>query len=328
VKQKFVALALSAMLFALCCSAEGQQTKTIPRIGFLAAGSPSTREYSVTAFGQGLHDLGYLEGKNILIEYRWAEGRFDRFAELAIELVRLKVRVIVAPQTVAALAAKNATGTIPIVTVTATDPVGSGLIASLARPEGNVTGLSQFASTGITGKQLELLKETLPKLTRVAVIANPANRPTASLLKEAEGAAHSLKVDVRVVEARSPTQLDSAFSAIKTERVDAFLVVNDPIFIDNRSQITSFAANSRLPAMYASTTYVGDGGLMSYGADIADLFRRAAYYVDKILKGAKPADLPVEQPKKFELVVNLKAAKQIGLTIPPNVLARADRVIK
>ena len=319
---------ITALLLVLFHPADAQQPKKVPVIGFLAAGSPSTREYSITAFGQGLHDLGYLEGKNILVEYRWAGGTLDRLADLAVELVRLKVEVIVAPQTVAALAAKNATSTIPIVMVTATDPVGSGLVASLARPGGNITGLSQFASTGIIGKQLELLKEALPKLTRVAVIANPANRPTASLLKEVESAARSLKVDVRVVKAQSPTELESAFSAIKTEHVVAFLVVNDPIFIDNRTQIISFAARSGLPAIYASTTYVADGGLMSYGADIADLFRRAAYYVDKILKGAKPGDLPVEQPKKFELVINLKTAKQIGLTIPPNVLARADKVIR
>jgi ABC-type uncharacterized transport system substrate-binding protein len=318
------------LLFVLALSipAEAQQTKKIPRIGFLAAGSPSTRQYSVDAFGQGLHDLGYMEGKNIVIEYRWAEERYDRFADLAAELVRLKVEVIIAPQTVAALAAKNATRTIPIITVTAADPVGSGLVASLARPGGNVTGLSQFASTEITGKQLELLKEALPKLTRIAVLANPANRPVASLLKEAEVAARSLRVEIRVVEVRSPTKLEDAFLAIKKERVGAFLVVNDPIFIDNRSQVVAFAARSRLPAMYASTTYVGDGGLMSYGADIADLFRRAATYVDKILKGARPGELPVEQPMKFEFVINLKTAKQIGLTIPPNVLARADKVIK
>ena len=319
---------LTAILLVSIHRAGAQQPKKVSHIGYLAAGSPSTRQYSIDAFGQGLQDLGYIEGKNIVIEYRWAEGTYDRFPELAAELVRLKVDVIIAPQTLAALAAKNATKTIPVITVTPVDPVGAGLVASLARPGGNVTGLSQFSSTEITGKQLELLKEVFKNLNQVAVLTNPGNRSVASLVKEAKVAARSLGVELFIVEVREASKLDGAVSVIKKDRASAFLIVNDPIFVDNRSHITALAASSRLAAMYPSSTYVDDGGLMSYGADIPDLHRRAATYVDKILKGAKPADLPVEQPTKFELVINLKTAKQIGLTIPPNVLARADKVIR
>jgi putative ABC transport system substrate-binding protein len=283
---------------------------------------------SSEAFRKGLRELGYVTGQNLVIEWRFSEGKNERLPELAGELVHLSVDLIVAPTTPAALAAKKTTGTIPIITVVAADPIGSGLVASLARPGGNVTGLSQLAGLEISGKQLELFKEAFPKLTIVAVLANPANPPTAGLLREAEVVARALGMQFRVVEARTPTELDGAFSAIKKLHGSALLIVADPVFMDNRSRIAAFAAISRLPAMYPSSPYAEAGGLMSYGPNYTDLYRRAATYVDKILKGTKPADLPVEQPIKFEFIVNLKTAKQIGLTIPPEVLSRANRVIR
>src|SRR5262250_197342 len=316
------------ILVALCTSVEAQQQKKVPRIGFLSATSPSTISARVEAFRQGLRELGYVEGKNILIEYRYAEGKPERLRDLAAELVRLKVNVIVATVTPAAMAAKKATQTIPIITVTTADPVGSRLVASLAHPAGNVTGLSLVPGLEMSGKQLELLKEAVPKLTQVAVLIDPGNEPTARFLKEAEKAASSLVLHLRAVEARNADELNSAFSAINKKRPDALLVIASPILSANRTQIARFATSSRLPAMYPYSEFVDAGGLMSYGPHQPDLYRRAATYVDKILKGANPADLPVEQPKKFEFIINLKAAKQIGLTIPPNVLAQADRIIK
>jgi ABC-type uncharacterized transport system substrate-binding protein len=307
--------------------AEAQQAKKIPRIGVLWPFLPTVGPPLAEAFRQGLRNVGYVEGQNIAIEYRYSEGKDSRLTDLADELVRLKVEVIFAPTTTAALAAKSATSEVPIITAAAADPVGSGLAASLARPGGNVTGLSLLASLEISGKQLELLKEALPKLTRVAVLADPSSQPTAGLLKQAEQAARSLGVRLRVVEARDPSELEGAFSTIKKEHVGALLVIGAP-FIGSNPRIVSFATSNRLPTMYPYTESVDAGGLMSYGPNRPDLFRRAATYVDKILKGAKAGDLPVEQPKKFEFIINLKAAKQIGLTIPPNVLARADRVIK
>lgn len=304
---------------------DAQQAKKIPRIGYSTIASAAD---NLEAFRQGLRALGYIEGQNITVEYRLAAGNVDRLPELAAELISLKVDVIVAVGTPDALAAQKATQTIPIITVASADPVGSGLVASLARPGGNVTGLSTFAGPEMSGKQLELLKEIVPKLTHVVVLANPANPPTAGFLREAERAARSLGVQLRIVEARSPNDLDGAFSTIKKERAGALLVIADPVLVKNRSRIVAFAASSRLPAMYPYSLFVGVGGLMSYGANVTDLFRRAATYVDKILKGAKPADLPVEQPTKFELVINLRTAKALGLTIPQSVLIRADQVIE
>jgi putative ABC transport system substrate-binding protein len=322
---KLTCLVLVVIFLAISFQAEAQQTKKVHRIGYLTTGAGATT--NTEAFRRGLRELGYVEGKNIIIEYRRAEGKFDRLPDLAAELVRLKVDLIVAPQTPAALAAKRATETIPIITVGPADPVGSGLVASLARPEGNVTGLSLVAGLEISGKQLELLKEALPKLTHVAVLTNPANQPTAGFLKEAELAARSLGVQLRAFEARDPNELDGAFSAIRKDRPGALLVIAAP-FIGTNSRIVSFATSNRLPAMYPYGESVDAGGLMSYGPNQPDLYHRAATYVDKILKGAKPAELPVEQPMKFEFVINLNAAKQIGLTIPPSVLYRADKVIK
>jgi putative ABC transport system substrate-binding protein len=308
-------------------AAGAQQPAKVARIGFLGTGSPAVTAIQLEAFRQGLRDLGYAEGRNIVIEYRWAEGRVERFPDLAAELVGLKVDVIVATGTPVAHAAKNATRTIPIVFATAADPVGSELVAGIARPGGNVTGLSLLAPE-IVARQLQLLKEAVPKASRVAVLSNPANSYTALLVKETEAAARSLGVRVQLLGVRAADAFDSAFSAITKERPGALFVLFDPLFFAHQTRIAEFANKNRLPAMYPHREYAETGGLMAYGPDLRDNFRRAATYVDKILKGAKPADLPVEQPTKFELVINLKTAKALGLTIPQSLLLRADEVIQ
>jgi putative ABC transport system substrate-binding protein len=325
--KKLVGLALVALLFALCFSAEAQQPGKGPRIGFLFNISPSVVSARIEALRQGLRELGYVEGKNIVSEWRSTEGKTDRLPALAAELVRLKVDVIVTSGPAATRAAKEATNTIPIVMAFDDDPVGSGFVASLARPGGNITGLSTLAPE-ISGKQLELLKETVSRLSRVAVLGTSTRPGTKQALKEMELAAGALTVQLQYLDIRDPKDIETAFRAASKGRADAAVVLGSPILNSHRTQIAELAAKRRLPAMYARPEYVEDGGLMTYGVNINDLFHRAATYVDKILKGAKPADLPVEQPTKFELVINLKAAKQIGLTIPPNVLARADRVIR
>ena len=309
-------------------AAEAQPAGKVPRIGFLGTRSPSDTAPYLDAFRQGLRERGWVEGQNIVIEYRWAEGRFDRLPDLAAELVRLKVDIIVAVATPAAAAAKNATATIPIVGISLGDPVGLGLIASLARPGGNVTGVSYSVGLEIFGKQLELLKETVPKVRRVAILSNPANPAHALVIREVKDAARSLGVQLQLLEARGPSELDGAFAAMAKERGGALLVVTDTLFLLHRTRLTDLAARSRLPAAYGVREYVQAGGLMSYGPSLPDLFRHAATLVDKILKGAKPADLPVEQPTKFELVINRKTAKTLGLTIPPLLLLRADQVIE
>jgi putative ABC transport system substrate-binding protein len=314
------------MLAALPLVANAQPAGKAPRVAYLSASSASSA--TVEAFEQGLRELGYVDGRNILIEYRWANGQFDRLPAIAAELVRLGINVIVAANTPAALAAKNATSTIPIILVTSGDPVGSGLVASMARPDGNVTGLSLTPTPAIIGKQLELLKEAFPTVTRVAVLANPANPPTAGLLVEIELAARSLGMRLRIVPVREPSEFNDAFDTIRNERLPALLVVADPLVNDRRDRIVAFAATNGLPAVYPYRTFVDAGGLMSYGADLSYLSRRAATYVDRILTGNKPAELPIEQPTKFELVVNLKAAKGLGLTLPPLLLLRADHVIQ
>jgi ABC-type uncharacterized transport system substrate-binding protein len=326
-KRKLGSFALSAMLFALWLPAEAQQPTKVPRIGFFSSISPSIFSARVEAFRQGLRELGYVEGKNIVIEWRSAEGKADRLPALAAELVRLKVDVIVSPGPGPTRAAKQATNTIPIVMAFDDDPVGSGFAASLARPGGNITGLSTLASE-ISGKQLELLREIVPKLSRVAVLGNASQPGHPQALKEINVAADAFRVQVQYLEVRGPKDVETAFRAASKERADAALVLGSPIFISQRKQLADLAAKSRLPAIYNRPEYVEDGGLVFYGVSYTDLFRRAATYVDKILKGAKPGDIPIEQPKKFEFIINLKAAKQIGLTIPPNVLARADRVNK
>jgi putative ABC transport system substrate-binding protein len=310
-------------LLAVAFTVEAQQQKKIPRIGYVSSDFNSTR---IEAFRQGLRDLGYVEGQNIVIEHRYAEGNLDRLPALAAELVRLKVDVIFAETTPAVQAAKKATTTVPIVTVSG-DPVGFGFVASLARPGGNITGLANL-SPELVGKRLDLLKEVVPRVSRVAVLFNPDSPGAALRMRETEAAAPSLGIKLQPVEVRGPNDLEHAFSAMKKERAGALIPLTSPLISDQRKQIVELAAKNRLPAMYDSRVFSEAGGLMSYGTNLADLDRRAAMYVDKILKGAKPGDLPIEQPKKFELIVNLKAAKQIDLTIPPNVLARADRVIK
>jgi putative ABC transport system substrate-binding protein len=323
--KKVFCFTLVAMLFALCFSAEPQQLKKVPRIGLLSPVSPSDTALWHQAFRQGLGDLGWVEEKNISIEYRYAERKADRLPDLASELVRLKVDVIVTSTTPAIQTVKQATRTIPIVTISA-DPVGTGLVASLARPGGNITGLS-IIGPEIIGKQLELVKETLPKVKRVGFIRDPANAAMTLAFKELEIAARTLGLQIESLEVRASNELESVLKSATSKHIGA-LIIPPPIANAYRRQIVDFAAKKRLPAMYQDSESVEAGGLMSYGANLPDLFRRAATYVDKILKGTKPADLPVEQPMKFEFVINLKTAKQIGLTIPPNVLARADRIIR
>ena len=324
--KKIISLALGVVLLAFSFPAEAQQPKKVPRIGYLTGGSPSSGYYE--AFRQGLRELGYAEGKNIIIEFYFAEGKLDRLPSLAAELVRLKVDVIVTAGPIGTRAAKEATVTIPIVMAQDGDPVGSGFIASLARPGGNITGLSTLAPE-ISGKQLELLKEIVTRLSRVAVLGTSTRPGTAQQLRETELAAGAFGVKLQSLDILSPKHFETAFQAAVKERAEAVLVrVSGPILFPHRTEVAALAVKSRLPVMYERAEEVEAGGLVSYGVNVPDLYRRGAIYVDKILKGAKPADLPVEQPTKFEFVVNLKAAKQIGVTIPPNVLARADRVIR
>jgi putative ABC transport system substrate-binding protein len=324
---KKIVLFVIAVVMGYVHLADAQQAKKIPRIGFLESGGADRTKSRLAAFQQGLQELGYLEGKNILIEQRHAGGKFERLPELAAELIRLKVDVILAGGAPAAHAAKQVTTTIPIVMGNAADPVGTGLVASLARPGGNITGLSDFFA-GVVTKRLELLKEVVPTASRVAVLLNPANPTNPLQLKLIQDIAPALGVTLLPFEARGPEDIDRAFTAMRKERAGALIVMGDPMLGSHPRRIVELAVKSRLPAIYGGRLSVESGGLMSYGTNFEDLYRRAATYVDKILKGTKPADLPVEQPTKFELVINLKAAKQIGLTIPPNVLARADRVIR
>jgi putative ABC transport system substrate-binding protein len=318
---------LATVLLTTVSIAEAQQPKKVSRIGWLGGASASAVAVRLDAFRQGLRELGYVEGKNIVIELRSAEAKTDQLPALAAELVRLKVDVIVTGGPLPTRSAKEATSTIPIVMAFDTDPVGNRFVASLARPGGNITGLSDFAPE-ISGKGLELLKEIVPRLSRVAVLGT-SNRPgNAQSLKETEVAAVALGIKLQHLDVLSPKDIETAFRAAGNEHADGALVLQSSIHFSQRKQIAELAVKIRLPATYPRREFVEDGGLMSYGVSISDLDRRSATYVDKILKGAKPADLPVEQPTKFELVVNLKTAKQIGLKIPPNVLARADRVIR
>jgi ABC-type uncharacterized transport system substrate-binding protein len=314
--------------YALCAlpTTQAQQPAKISRIGWLASGSPSGVAPLTDAFRQGLRQLGYVEGKNVVVEYRYAEGKFDRLPDLAAEIVHLKVDVVVVANDQAIRAAKQATATIPIVMVGPGDPVGLGLIASLARPGGDLTGLS-FLSTELTGKRLELLKEAFPKISRVAVLQTTASAQERAV-KESEVAAETLRIQVQPIQVQSPDDFENAFLTITKGRAGALLIPRSPLVRTHAKRITEFVEKRRLPTMYDDRLFVEAGGLMSYGTNTLEFYRRAAYYVDRILKGTKPADLPVEQPMNFELVINLKTAKQIGLTIPPNVLARADRVIK
>ena len=323
--KKILVVALGAVLYALCFPAAAQQPARILRIGILFPSSASFNSARVEAFRQRLRELGYVEGKNIVIEHRYAEGKLERLPDLAAELVRLKVDVIVTAGP-AILAAKKASATIPIVFANDTDPVGTGLVSSLARPGGNITGLSVM-TPDLDGKRLELLKEAFPKVARVAFLWAPAetgNQP----LTDMEAAAKALGLKLLSLELRSLDDFDRAFARAKREGAQALITSPGPLLNAQQRQVLDFAAKNRLPAMYTQSEFVEAGGLMSYGPNPADLWRRAADFVDKILKGTKPAEIPVEQPTKFEFIINLNTAKQIGVTIPPNVLARADKVIR
>ena len=308
-------------------TATAQAPAKVPRIGYLSPRSLAETAPLLESFRQGLRELGSVEGQTIAIEYRFAEGRPERLPALAAELVRLKVDVIVTAASPAPEAAKQATSTIPIVFTVSADPVAVGLVASLARPGGNITGLANMAPD-VVGKQLELLKEVVPKVSRVAVLRNPNNPGQSVVLREAEGAARTLGLQLHIVPARTPTEIETAFAAMRSQRAGGVLVVRDGLFLAQRTQIATLAAKSRLPAVYSFRDQVEAGGLMAYGANSPQMYRRAATYVDKILKGAKPADLPVEQPTKFEFVINLKTANALGLKIPQSLLGRADEVIQ
>jgi putative tryptophan/tyrosine transport system substrate-binding protein len=321
-----VLLAVIGFIFTLAAPVQAQ-TRGVAKIGVLSPFSPAVAESWHQALRQGLRDLGWIEGKNIAIEYRFADGKSDRLGPLAAELVRQKVDVIVTAVNTDTLAAKNATKTIPVVMASAGDPVAFGLVQSLARPGGNVTGLSQIAPE-LSGKRLELLKEMVPHLSRVAVLWNPKGITSPISRKESQEPARELGLHLESIEVTSAERLDKGVEKAKSSRVGALAIMPDPLFAGNLKTIAELAVKSRLPAIFHLPEFVDAGGLVAYGPDRVDMFRRAASYVDKILKGAKPADLPVEQPMKFELVINLKTAKQIGVSIPQSVLYKADRVIK
>ena len=332
-KKTFFSLALSTMLLAICFRADAQQLKSVPRIGFLSrdlhpSDSRAAAPRYFEAFRQGLRDLGYIEGKNIIIEYRYAEERLERLPALAEELVRLKVEIIVADSAASARAAKKVTTTIPII-MQGADPIGSGLVASLARPGGNVTGFTNLTAE-LLGKRVALLKEVVPKVSRFAFLNDADSVASKSMFKDAQASAHALGVKLQLLELKIPNpDLDGAFRVMIKERIGALTTSSSALSLNlYRKKILELVERNRMPAIYPTPSWTDAGGLMYYGTNIADLYRRAATYVDKILKGAKPADLPVEQPMKFDFVISLKAAKQIGLTIPPEVLARANRVIK
>jgi len=321
--------ALAGSLLAVRLAAEAQQAAKVYRVGLLGGSPPNSPggRRAWEGFFQGMRELGYLEGQNMLVEGRFYGDHTDRLPALAGELVRLKVDVIVAGAPPAPEAARRATSTIPIVMAIHTDPVGSGLVASLASPGRNVTGLSTLGPE-VAGKRLQLLKEAVPGISRVAVLSNPADTTQALVLRETQVAARSLTVHLQVLEARAPTDFGGAFSAMTKERAGGVIILSSSMFYDQRARIAELAARGRVPAIYSLKDYAEAGGLMAYGVNFGESFRRAATYVDKILKGTRPADLPVEQPTKFELVINLNAAKALGLTIPQQLLSRADEVIQ
>jgi putative ABC transport system substrate-binding protein len=326
-RSNVILLTLSALLLALSVSAQAQQSTKIPRIGFLVAGTAASISSRVEAFRQGLRERGYVEGKTIVVEYRYGEGKVDRLSEQAAELVQLKVNVIVTAGSQATRPAKEATTTIPIVMAQDNDPVGSGFVASLAKPGGNITGLANL-TTELSGKQVEILKEVMPKLARLAVLRDLTEPGNPQAVRETDRAAQGFGIQRFYLDVRSAPDIEPAFLSAGKKQMQALLVMPSALFNSHRKQIIELTVKNRWPGMFPRVDYVEDGGLMTYGANTNDLLRRAAIFVDKILKGAKPADIPVEQPVKFDMVFNLKVAKQIGLTIPPNVLARAERVIK
>ena len=324
-RELLIALGAGALIAPF--GAFAQQPAKAARIGYLGGGSSSAVRHLLEAFRQGLRELGYMEGQNLTIDYRWAEGRPDQLPGLAEELVRLKVDVIVAHGAVATRAARRATAAIPIVFASSGDAVATGLVASLARPGGNVTGLTIIAPE-LAGKRLELLREAMPRFTRLAVLWNSANPVVVPEFKETQVAARTLGVQIQSVEVTDPGGFAGAFSAMRGKQPDGLIVLSDAMFLSQNAQIVALAAKSRLPAMYAESEFIVAGGLMSYGSNLVVQYRRAATYVDKILRGAKPADLPVEQPTKFELVINVKTAKALGIEIPQSILVRADKVIE
>ena len=329
--QRRLALSFILILAILCVplGADSQQAGRVYRIGYMSVPSRQSAEHLLPIFLEALRERGWVEGRNLLIEWWWAEGKLERLPDFAAELVRLNVDLIVAPQPASALAAKNATRTIPIVFMFPADPVAVGLVASLARPGGNATGLTLTPTLDIYGKQLALLKETVPKASRVAVLSNPALAATAApILSEVERAARSLGLELQVLGVRGPEDFDRAFEAMTRKQADALFVLGDAMLFTHRQRLVDLEAKHRLPTMHNAREFVESGALMAYGVDFVWHMRRAAFYIDRILKGTKPADLPVEQPTKFELVINLKTAKALGLTIPPSVLVRADVLIE
>jgi len=326
-RRVFVGVAAGALLtssFAI----KAQQAGKVPRVGYLVLNSADSGRHMLTAFRQGLRERGWVEGQSIVIETRFADGKLDQLPALLSELIRLKVDVIVTTSSATAWAARDATQSIPIVMAASANALGEGLVTSLAHPDGNITGMTFLAGPEIAGKQLQLLKEVSPTATRVAVLTNPTNRSHAAFAREVKVAAQSLGAQVQVLEAPSPDQLDSAFVTMTKDHAAALLVLTDSMFVGQRQRIANLAAKSRIPALYSQKEFVVAGGLVSYGPSLLDMFRRAASHVDKILKGAKPGDMPIEQPTNFELVFNLKAAKALGLTVPQSLLLRADEVIQ
>ncbi len=325
-RRTFISL-LGGAAVAWPVATTAQQARRIPRIGFMGNSTPALEANLVGAFREGLGELGYQESRNIIIEYRWADGRYERFPALVADLLAVPVDVIVTAGTPATLAVKNATSTIPLVMIAVGDPVGTGIVPSLARPRGNITGLSSIAPD-LEGKRLELLREMIPKLSQVALFLNPTNEFHAVSVRQAFAAAQALGIKLQPLEVRTSEELDGAFAAIVRTKPDALLILADRVFLHNRKRMMDFAAEHRLPSVNAYRELVEVGGLMSYGPSYEDMHKRAADYVDKILKGAKPGDLPVEQPSKFTLILNVKSAKALGLEIPPMLLARADEVIE
>jgi putative tryptophan/tyrosine transport system substrate-binding protein len=320
--------AVAGALFASPIPVEAQQAAKVPRIGYFGSNSVETSKWTLSAFREVLRERGWIEGQNIVLEVRFSDGKVDQFPTIVAELIRLKVDVIVTTSSGTTWAAKNATQSIPIVMAASVNALGEGLVASLAHPGGNITGMTFLAGPEIAGKQLQLLKEVAPAVSRVAVLINPTNRAHAGFTSEVKVAARSFGAQVQVLEASIPEQLDSAFAAMTKEHATALLVLTDSVFFGQRQRIANLAAKSRIPALYSQREFVDDGGLVSYGPSLVDMFRRAAIHVDKILRGAKPGDIPVEQPTKFELVINLKAAKALGLAFPQTLQFRADDVIQ
>ena len=319
---------IARALLALPLAVEAQQARGLPRVGYLVVNSAAVTQRHVAAFKQGMREHGWVEGQNFLFEIRYADGRVDRLPALVAELIGLKVDIIVATSSATTWAAKKATASIPIVMGISADALGEGLVANLAHPGGNITGMTYLVGPEIAGKHLELLKTLVPTASRIAVLANPVNRSHANLTRELKAAAGAFGVQLQVFEAQAPGEIDAAFAAMTRDRAAALLVLTDSVFVGHHVRVTDLAARNRMPTMYYQREFVEAGGLISYGASLLDMYRRAATHVDKILKGANPADLPIEQPTTFELVINLKTAKALGLSIPQSLLLRADEVIK